>query len=687
MLRSLSVQFGWNQQRRRSARTLSPLHLPEILVIIFSYLTDHALRRSVAPVCRLWLYTVQNVMVREVVWDSDWKDIRGSEALSTLPGAERLICHNHIKFTDYSEEHPLMSALRQLEAEYQERLNGSNSNSQKQVKQDVSRSLAEQTPHRFFFHKNVPLQHLELVTTKFSSTLFDQFPFPTSLTSIKLAFCRRFGSSFSLTRILILCPLLVSFHAKCQINVSIEVTLEPFGQQHVSTTATTTTGQQQQQEDKRQLVLRSLVLEGLSLNIVKFEDLLTVTPHLKELKLIDIASYWFSPRSWSGLLKHLKTLPCKLESTHFSSNGQGTNAGEMETMLTLHPMSSEWSLWGLDVQPSLLQSLEITANVVTKLELHWSYRAWGYGGGCHRQDLQSAPKLIHKYLCNSPHLVHLRVVKSVFLIEDMDLFGRRTFGDLSLPNSNSCNSSSPDPAPDPTEASGTMQIWQCRNLRTLQFEINAHLDVMPMADPVQSRILFGYISRVCPNLEDLYISCPTVCIQSGNSRSYIPRLSLELDGGICLLSRLQLLRRLKIEDYYLCQGPDCEVYEMNWIVPSGRDSWSRMKRQKVMLEWGSKESEEARLETERKKNGGLKKLIPVSQAKEDVRLAKDLQDLGLIVDVRNMVKEMDGNYRFVCFPQLERMSFEYPIDNSPRNELLRLFPKNSRLDGNSLIWF
>ncbi|KAF8942935.1 hypothetical protein BGZ47_005974 [Haplosporangium gracile] len=680
MVRSLSIQLGWNQQRRRSACTLSPLHLPEILVIIFSYLSEITLRRSVAPVCRLWLYTVQNVMVRDVFWYSQWSSTQLSEALSILPGAERLICHN--PFTNYPAELLLMNALRQLEAEYQERLNGSNSNSQEQEKQDVSRSPAKQTPHRSYFHKDVPLQRLELITTKFSSISFDQFPLPTSLTSIKLTFCRSFGSTFSLTRILTICPLLVIFHAKCQVNVNIKVTLEPFGQQHTFTTAT---GQQQQQEDKRQLVLRSLVLEGLGLNLVKFKNLLTVTPHLKELKLIDLTLEW--PSVWTDLLRHLKTLPYKLESTHFSSSIQATRADEMEIMLAMHPMPSEWSLWGLDVEPSLLQSLESSVNSVTKLELHWSHQAQSYGDGCHRQDLQSAPKLLHKYLCNSPHLVHLRVVKSVFLIEDMDLFGRRTFGDLSALNSNVCNSTNPAPVSDPTGASETLQIWQCRNLRTLQFEINAHLDIMPMADPVQSRILFGYISRVCPNLEDLYISCPSVCVQSDNRRSYTPRLSLELDGGICLLARLQSLRRLRIEDYYLCQGPSCEVYELNWIVPSGRDSWSRMKRQEVMSEWGSKESEETRLETERKRNGGLKRLTPASKAKEDVRLAKDLKNLGLIVDVRNMVKEMDSHDKLVCLPELERMSFEYPIDHRPRIELRRLFPKNSRLDGNSLIWF
>jgi hypothetical protein len=441
--------------------------------------------------------------------------------------------------------------------------------------------------------------------------------------------------------------------------------------------------QLQQKVFKTPLVLRSLIFETLYLDQFRFKNILAVTPQLKELKLIDMEIGW--PPTWGDLLTYIPTLPCKLESTHFSLSNRATDTGEMDTMMALYPMPLEWSLWDLNVQPSLLQSLETTANMVTKLELYLSHGSRGYSADCHGRHMQSAPKLIHKYLCNSPHLIHLRIVRSAFIIEDMDLFGRRTFVDLTLAGSYN----NPDSASNSagTGKSGKLEVWQCRNLKTLQFEINAHLDIVPLSDPVQSRILFGYISRVCPNLEDLSISCPTVCIYGASHQSYTPRLSLGLEGGLCLLSRLRSLRRLKIEEYYLCQSANCEVYEMNWMDPSGRGAWSRKKRQEVMSQWGPMEAEEARLETERRKDRGPEKFTPFSDAKKDVALAKELQNLGLLVDVKNMVKEMDGGSdRFVCFPELERMSFEYPVENLPRNELHRLFPKNSRLDGTSLIW-
>ncbi|KAF9132300.1 hypothetical protein BGW39_000406 [Mortierella sp. 14UC] len=665
MLRSLSLRLGWSHQRTHSHRTLSPLDLPEILVIIFSHLTDETLRYSVAPVCRLWLQAVQNVLVREVIWYSEWDSAQLSRVLSNLPGAERLVCH--YPFTKYAVELLLVDALRKLETEYQQQRasqsDGENAAGQGQGQGSKRSPKQQQPPYRLLFQKHVPLQHLELVTTKFSSTPLDRFPFLSSLTTINLTLTRGYAADFSLTRILTVCPLLVAFHAKLQSTSIITVHMEPFERGS------------EQEEHPRPLALRSLILQGLHLDFARIKNLFSLTPRLKELKLIDMAMGW--PYIWTPLFTYLQTLPIKLESTHFSYNNRTTQQREIDTLRTLQPRVPEWSLWGLDVQTSLLQSLEQSSNIVTKLELHWSHRPQSYNSACHGPDVLFAPDLIHKFLCNSPHLVHVKIIKSAFSIRNMDLFGRRTFGDLTTEKGTVASYLDPDTGFKP--ASGHPGIWQCRNLKTLQFEINAHLDVVPLSDPVQSRILFGYISRVCPNLEDLHISWPSICVYN-NRISYTPRLSLQLDGGICLLARLKSLRRLKIDEYYLCQGPNCEVYELNWMVVSGRDFWSRRKRQEVMSNWRAKEAEEHRLDSERKKRGGLKKLEPVSQKKEDVAIAKELQDLGLLADVKNAVKEMDsnGNGSFAC---LERLSFEYPFDNRPRNELHRLFPKASSITG------
>ncbi|KAG0374077.1 hypothetical protein BGX24_010870 [Mortierella sp. AD032] len=511
----------------------------------------------------------------------------------------------------------LVDTLRKLETEHQQRLSqngGENAGQMQEQEQDSSSRLSKQQQQlRLLYHKHVPLQYLELVTTQFLDTPLDRFPFPSTLTTLKLTLTRGYTKDFSLTRILTACPLLVAFQATQSTSI-ITVNLEPFERTS------------EQEEQQRPLVLRSLILQGLRLDLSRIRNLLSLTPRLKELKLIDMAMGW--PYVWSPLFTYLQTLPIELESTHFSFNNRVTLDAECETKKELQSKASEWSLWGLDVQTTLLQSLELSTNLVTKLELHWSKRPQSYNSACHGADLSLAPNIIHNFLCNSPHLVHGKLIKCVFTIRNMDLFGRRTFGDLTTDKETVAEYLDPDGGIK--LASGHPGIWQCRNLKTLQFEINAHLDVIPLSFAVQSRILFGYISRVCPNLEDLHISWPSICVHS-NSISYTPRLSLQLDGGICLLARLKSLRRLKIDEYYLCQGPNCEVYELNWMVTSGRDYWSRRKRQDILSQWRAKEAEELRLDNERKARGGLKKLEPVTQRKEDVTMAKELQNLGLAI--------------------------------------------------------
>ncbi|KAG0258322.1 hypothetical protein BGZ95_005007, partial [Linnemannia exigua] len=644
-----------------------------ILVIIFSHLTDETLRNSVAPVCRLWLQAVRNVLVREVVWYSEWDFVQLSRVLCNLAGAERLVCY--YPFTKHSAESLLVEALQKLETANQQQLNQNgreiSGEAQEQEQDRSSRSSKQPQQSQLVYHKNVPLQYLELVTTQFSSTPLDRFPFPSTLTTLKLTLVRGYVKDFSLTKILTMCPLLIAFQAKLLSTSTITVHLEPFERTS------------EQEEQPRPLVLRSLILQGLRLELARIRSLLSLTPQLKELKLIDMAMGW--PYVWSPLFTYLQTLPIKLESTHFSYNNRASHETEMETKTTLQSKTSEWSLWGLDVQTTLLQSLELSTNLVTKLELHWSHRPQSYGSACHGPDLSLAPNIIHNFLCNSPHLVHVKIVKSVFMIRNMDLFGRRTFGDLTAEKETVTGYL--DPESGNSSASGHPGIWQCRNLKTLQFEINAHLDVVPLSFAVQSRILFGYISRVCPKLEDLHISWPSVCVYNNrNGVSYTPRLSLQLEGGICLLARLKSLRRLKIEEYYLCQGPNCEIYELNWMVAAGRDYWSRRRRQDILSQWRAKEAEEHRLDKERMRRGGLPSLEPVSQSKEDVAIAKDLQNLGLLMDVRNAVKEIDSGDSNV-FACLERMSFEYPFDNRPRNELNRLFPKASYFSGSLIHWF
>ncbi|GJJ72351.1 hypothetical protein EMPS_04708 [Entomortierella parvispora] len=79
-----------------------------------------------------------------------------------------------------------------------------------------------------------------------------------------------------------------------------------------------------------------------------------------------------------------------------------------------------------------------------------------------------------------------------------------------------------------------VKVWGCRNLKEV------HLRVSPRPDPTasledarrSSRILFGYLSKVCPRLTKITLERPG--------------LDCTLDGGLCLLTGLPDLERLHV---------------------------------------------------------------------------------------------------------------------------------------------
>ncbi|KAG0273734.1 hypothetical protein BGZ95_010476 [Linnemannia exigua] len=214
---------------------------------------------------------------------------------------------------------------------------------------------------------------------------------------------------------------------------------------------------------------------------------------------------------------------------------------------------------------------------------------------------------LHEFLCDSPLLEHLRAGSISYYIENLDINGLLPGADDSSldqesddddnnhnrddHDQESVNSRSTferryfDP---PSSSRRALRVWACRNLKTLHLEFSrerpksrpngvrpissytattstshhsistrpastssASSSMVPLADnsPRLSRIVYGYISRFCPNLQDLLI------------RAY--RLNMTLRGGFALLTRLHKLKRVAISQY------DCHFSERDmlpWIM-------------------------------------------------------------------------------------------------------------------------
>ncbi|KAK3839447.1 MAG: hypothetical protein JOS17DRAFT_729177 [Linnemannia elongata] len=259
------------------------------------------------------------------------------------------------------------------------------------------------------------------------------------------------------------------------------------------------------------------------------------------------------------------------------------------------------------------EPLRVHANHLTSLEIlpmtDWTPR-WG--------------NALHEFLCESPLLEHLRAGSISYYIENLDLNGLLPGAEDIMSDSradDNNNSHNNDDHHDrdfasvsthstferhyfdaPPSSKKTLKVWACRNLKTLHLEfsrerpkthpngarpgfsctIGASMSnqssstrsssfsssstvMVPLPDnsPRLSRIVYGYISRFCPNLQDLLI------------RAY--RLNMTLRGGFALLTRLPKLKRVAISQY------DCHFSERDmlpWIMKR-RQSLSRIQA----LQW------------------------------------------------------------------------------------------------------
>ncbi|KAG0020775.1 hypothetical protein BGZ80_003615 [Entomortierella chlamydospora] len=262
--------------------------------------------------------------------------------------------------------------------------------------------------------------------------------------------------------------------------------------------------------------------------------------------------------------------------------------------------------------PANRSALEVYTNHLTSLDIvpssDWTPR-WG--------------NALHEFLCSSPHLEHLRAGTIEYYIENLDLNGLlpasegnfATFEDDSderrgIPRGNTQPSHATQDSDNGNQASISTskprRIWACRNLKTLhldftcqtqhrhhhaprrsfastssvftftasssnsssssRFNINSSSsksEIIHDNSPKLSRIVFGYIARVCPRLQDLLI------------RGY--RLNMTLEGGFCLLTRLRALKKVAISQL------DCEFSTKDilpWVMKRKR-SMTLMQR----LQW------------------------------------------------------------------------------------------------------
>ncbi|KAF9122819.1 hypothetical protein BGW39_009481 [Mortierella sp. 14UC] len=680
-------------QKDTSPPPPSIFNIPEVLEIIFSYLDDTTIRRTCLLVCRQWHQLTQSRVRREVRWDWRWKRHRLETALTRLAGAHRLTC-TCISVHGYGEvDDALYKIIRAINRQATIYHN--------MVEKRDKQAEQQQQQHRGGWNQwwgrqgnplldNIsPLREVELYSfqqqsgdEKLSRNIFH---FPATLTSLKFMGGVYAGTGFWIDQIFTDCPLLEVFHAGSGGPILVNGPWVPPGHDRT-----------------KPLRLQSLVLQNVKLDQAGLEDLLTVTPLLQELKLIELLSTTrldfedlpYSYYDWNRLSRRLESLAlplCALQFTiHCGSNLSPVQA--RQRMIELCPNNiSEWSFAPADISLTLLQELSAVHNNITTLELCIPQVWPSVFSACTLGRYSEGMRLLHRYLCDSPNLVKLKCIRGAILLDELDLFDRANYTDLAL---------GPDRDRSHRERSSIRpknkkkKVWASRNLRSLELEVHSH-GFERLIWPVQSRILFGYISTVCPQLEELNLKVPSYCLEN-RADQQIRRnlLHIELAGGLCLLSKMRYLRTLKIDrgsggSRWL--AGDIQKFDINWIVPSElRRDKNRKQRRQVVEQWRLDLETEQQLEAMRLTSASQEPpsnghSLRQQQQEKDVeelglgsRRYEELEDslagLGLLSEVKKVVELMDSP-GFRCFPSLERLSFGFAFEQRPADEIKRVFPR------------
>ncbi|KAF9144763.1 hypothetical protein BGX30_011526 [Mortierella sp. GBA39] len=455
------------------------------------------------------------------------------------------------------------------------------------------------------------------------------------------------------------------------------------------TPPTTTTVDREQEQQQRPLALRSLVLDNVRFDQGSLENLLTFTPKLKLLKLIampsgdDVHGY-----DWLRFIRHLQSLPISLDTIHISTHNQQTPPEILQAVSEIYTSSSslsEWNLWALDTSPSLLKDLELRSSNTSLTTLELLSKAQRSGTSCFLSELKSAPLFLHQILTTSDKLMHLRTLKTIVRLEDWDIHRRGGYfllddPSVTLNNNNKSGKSTRIYGNDNIDmyaatAAATLYtseptrpkpiVWRCRGLQTLHVEVHAPNKFMSIV-PVQSRIIFGYISRVFPMLEELRVRTPHFCQSRKIAHDLdCPKIRLELEGGLCLLGRLKHLQRLDVRpgNHASWILDNVREVDLDWMIPSGHTFRSRWARQKEVKQWQQRRDEEKKIEVGR---------VPQKKAIGDVSAATEVQgqlrNLGLLKDVKEMVKEMEP-MSVPPLQSLEGLSLRHSYFVWPENEI------------------
>ncbi|KAF9135849.1 hypothetical protein BGX30_011410 [Mortierella sp. GBA39] len=528
---------------------LSPLELPHIIEAIFSYLSQFALRRCVRLVCKQW-----RAFAAPLIDPIDNGDV----------------------WSDDLSEKSLQGVMARLERKtilrVQLRLATSDAwvASNWAILLDTIQTLRTKSLMR--------IQTLHLAGSLFpESRFYPLLPLLSdTLTEIRME--RIIHVDTHIGTILALCPQLRTFHISCSNSTCkiVHNTTPPWSETPESVTGL------------GQLRLEDLKIKHMHIEQVVLETIITRSPHLRTIRLIELTGE--NSLSAEGLpdrggLIQLVADSCpRLEIFHFSANKECltedawigmTVRDSNNTLVTsrsswtrtvlesvrlqYQPTDDPYELWqesissdhnsndrpryalslsAQDIHLGTSTLLQPIVNNLTRLEILSTTEP------LYHSPATALNHILHEYLCSSPLLVHLVTPGVFYRSEYLELRGEVGPDGLYQPKHWDSTTSHPPAGVRRTEK----RVWACRRLQTLHIFFGS--TPQEEASAVNSRTLFGYITRVCPDLQELVIRKTA--------------LHVELEGGMCLLTRLHKLQRLTVAS--LMHATRFGIQDIEWMA-------------------------------------------------------------------------------------------------------------------------
>ncbi|KAG0064462.1 hypothetical protein BGZ90_002196 [Linnemannia elongata] len=228
--------------------------------------------------------------------------------VSRLTGATRLCCYHTVDEVSRDVKNPFKSNIRDVivdsQVEYRKQLE--------------TRNQTATHKHKPAIHSFSPLREMDIEIVQYISGSFDTFPFPETLANVTLYI------HSSRNAILRRCPLLgmLSIETiRCDYNCL--------------------SWEDEPMTPHRDLALRSLTLNQITLQHSMLTHILSSAPRLKVLKLIGMIS---SGIDLTLLCGYIKTLSLDLEMFHFSTYDRTLTQDLQQQALEICPITSEWIL-------------------------------------------------------------------------------------------------------------------------------------------------------------------------------------------------------------------------------------------------------------------------------------------------------------------------------------------------------